>query len=456
MRSGIIRALAPALVIFQVSCSIFRSHPAPYPAGVVFPLAEVARATYKGQIVRSVRATGGRIYLATDKGFLYCLDEAKKSVIWEFAAASPFGCPPLPGPDQTLIWDRSNVLYCIDSDGRALWTREFKETITGEMAWHRGRVYLGTREGELMAFDPEKKEVLRIFQAGGALEAGPVFWDGTIIQACTDGRVYILGPEGKLRGTIDAGSPVRITPLVEGDRIYFGSDDSRFHCHGLRDLKRRWRIRIGGKVIATPKAVGNRVFFLASNNVLYALGRNGDILWWRITPARASYDLEFTPGQVIVTTQSSVLICLNLKTGEDLGKYDAGTEIRSNSLWLDPGLLVNVYDYADETGSLVFLEKEVKAALSASLPSPQLAGTEIAFTATAVGFYRPRFEFFLSRSGENRQIVQKESEVNSWSWFPEKEGSYRVGVRVVDEKQSRESEVSFEVVKKAPSIDNSG
>jgi hypothetical protein len=151
-----------------------------------------------------------------------------------------------------------------------------------------------------------------------------------------------------------------------------------------------------------------------------------------------------------VASHSSVLICLDRRTGEDIGRYDAGAEIRSNALWLDPALLLNLYDYADARGYFVFLEKEIKIILSASLESPQPAGSEITFAANSVGFYRPRFEFFLSRNGDDRMIVQKESELNSWAWFPEKEGSYRVGVRVIDEKQSREAEISFEVVKKAP------
>jgi outer membrane protein assembly factor BamB len=448
MRRGINSALAPALVLFQLSCSIFRPKIAPYPTGAVFPLVEAGRVAYNGKVVRSVRAAEGKVYLTTDKGLLYCLDGVKRTILWEFAAPAPFGCPPLLGPGQIYVWDRANRLYGFDGDGRILWTMEFKETMAGDIAWHQGLIYLGTGEGELLAFNPATKEVTRLFKAGGALEAAPVFWGQAIVLACTDGKVYLLSPDGKPRKIVNAGSPVRVTPLVDGDRLFFGTDDHFFHCYDLKDLRREWRIRIGGKVMSAPKAVGKQVFVLASNSVLYALGKRGDILWWRIIPSRSTFDLEFNPGQVIITSQSSILLCLNLRTGEDIGRYDAGAEIQSNALWLDPDLLVNLYDYQDDKGNLLFLEKEVKVVLSASLIPPQPAGTEIAFSAAAVGFYRPRFEFYLCRNGDDRIIVQKESETNSWAWFPEKEGSYRVGVRVIDEKQSKEAEISFEVVKK--------
>jgi outer membrane protein assembly factor BamB len=444
------KVLGPAALLLFASCSVFRPRIAPYPAGVSFPLVEAARVTYEGNIIRSPRAAEGKIYLATDKGFLYCLDGAKKTILWEFAASLPFACPPLVESGRTYICDRANVLYSFDGDGRMLWSKENKETIAGEMVWHKGRIYLGTREGDLLACDPATQEITRPFKAGGALEAGPVFWDRGIVLACADGKVYFLGPDGKLRMAVDVGSPVRVTPLVDGGRLFFGSDDSHFHCYGLSDLKRKWRIRIGGRVMVAPRAAGGRIFFLASNNVLYALARSGNIQWWRIIPARASFDLEFSPGQIIVTSPSAVLICLDRKTGEDIGRYDAGAEIRSGALWLDPDLLVNLYDFEEDKGSLIFLEKEVKAGLSASLESPQPAGTEIAFTATAVGFYLPRFEFFLRGNEEGRTIVQEESGLNSWVWFPEKEGHYLVGVRVSDERQSREAEIPFEVAKKFP------
>jgi outer membrane protein assembly factor BamB len=417
---------------------------------VGFPLVEAARVAYEGNIIRSARAAEGKIFLATDLGFLYCLDGAKRTVLWKFKAPSPFGCPPLVESGRTFIWDRANVLYAFDGEGQMLWSKEINETIAGEVVWHRGRVYLGTREGGLLAFDPATKEISRLFKAGGAVEAGPVFWDQAVVLACADGKIYYLGPDWKLRKAVGVGSPVRVPPLVDGDRLFFGTDDSHFHCYDLKDLKRKWRIRIGGRVVSALKAAGGRIFFLASNNVLYALERSGNILWWRIIPARTSFDLEFSPGQVIVTSQSAVLICLDRKTGEDIGRYDAGAEIRSSALWLDPDVLVNLYDFAEDKGNLIFLEKEVKAAISASLGSPQPAGTEITFTASTVGFHLPRFEFFFRREEEDRMIVRKESTLNSWVWFPEKEGHYRVGVRVSDERLSREAEISFEIAKKYP------
>jgi hypothetical protein len=71
----------------------------------------------------------------------------------------------------------------------------------------------------------------------------------------------------------------------------------------------------------------------------------------------------------------------------------------------------------------------------------------VSFTASATGFYLPRVEFYL-RQGEERTVVQKAADKKAWIWFPEKEGTYAIGVRVSDEKQSKEAEIPFEISKK--------
>jgi hypothetical protein len=58
------------------------------------------------------------------------------------------------------------------------------------------------------------------------------------------------------------------------------------------------------------------------------------------------------------------------------------------------------------------------------------------------------------REGEEERIGQERSEKKSWAWFPEKEGDFIVGVRVVDKKESREAEIPFVIKKKEKNITN--
>jgi outer membrane protein assembly factor BamB len=442
------KALVLAFTVVSLSCSLFRPKTAPYPKGLVFPLEESARVSYEGKIVRSAIETAGRIYFSTDKGLLYCLEGASRQVLWTYTGPSPFGCPPALDADSIFIWDQENTFYALDLSGRVLWTKQLQEALSSEIAVDQGHVYIGSSEGILSALDPLSGNILWQFKAGGALEARPVFWGSRIILGCTDGKIYRLDQKGAGRVVFDLGSPVTVAPLIDGDRLYVGTEDFAFRCLDLTSMKAAWKIKAGGKILVAPRSDEKRVFVLSSNSVVCALDKKGgDILWWQIIPARSSYDFGFDGQDILVTTFSSVLLALDRKSGKENGRFDIKFEIKSNPVWLEPSLLVNLHDSSTNTGSLVYLGKQINVNLTSSLTSPQPAGTEVSFNASAMGFYRPRYAYTLRR-GEESAVVQTESTRNSWVWFAEKEGQYTIKVKVSDEKQVREAEMPFEIVPK--------
>jgi len=442
------KALVFSLVSLALSCSLFRAKIAPYPAGVTFPLQEAGRVEFEGKIVGGLeKDETGRIYFSTDKGYLYCLDSATREISWKFTSPVPLGCPPALGVERLFAWDQENSVFCLDNKGALLWQVKVSERISSPISLDGEKVYLGTEAGSLLAFSQATGESLWRFETEGIISAAPVFFNNQLCLGSGDGKVYILSPEGRLRGTIDIVSPILVTPLVDGQRLYVGAEDRVFYCYDLRHRKRKWMITAGGRLLASPWADKKRVFFPASNGVLYALDKkSGDILWWWISPSRSRYDLEFDGEKILATSSSPSLYSLDMKSGKALGKYDAKEEIRSNPVWAEPYLLFALFDPAVSKGRIVFLRKEVGVKLSPSLASPQPVGIEVSFTASATGFYRPQFEFSLVR-GEERTVVQAASERTTWVWFADKEGSYTISVRAKDEKQSQEMEMSYEITK---------
>ncbi len=435
-------------VSFSSSCSLFSGKMAPYPGGVVFPLVEAHKISYEGKILPSIVKSAQEIYFATDKGLLYCLDSSSPKIKWTFTGDSPFGCPPAVGPDAVFVWDQANTVYCLDKNGVLRWKKTIQEQISSPLSCDQENVYVGTQEKTFLAIRQSSGESLWQLKAGGAFRGGAVFWKNKIIVGCTDGRLYYLNRRQDLERTVNIGSPIRVTPLLDGDRLYFGAEDFTFQCFDLVKKKRKWRIKAGGTVLMPPHADETRVFFFASNSVLYCLNKHGgDILWWWIVPSRNVYDLELAADKVLVTPFSSLLIGLDRKTGKEMGRYETKLGIKSNPVWDDPYVVVSLYEDIAKKGSVLYLGKEVSVRLTPSLGSPQPIQTEISFTASSVGFYFPRFEFFL-RDGEARIIVQPESENNSWVWYPEKEGDYVIGVKAIDEKQAKEVYLSYKIVAK--------
>jgi hypothetical protein len=151
-----------------------------------------------------------------------------------------------------------------------------------------------------------------------------------------------------------------------------------------------------------------------------------------------------------------------VKTGQDSGNFDTGRELEGSPLWVDPWLVVNSFDNATDKGRLVFLQKDVSAGLTPTKGPPQKVGEEIIFVANETGFFMPKFEFLLSSAGGQEELVQKASDRYYWSWYPDKEGDFKVKVRVTDAKEKAEAELVYKIAgeeakkgppqKKAPEI----
>jgi len=436
-------------LLLSISSACLRPKIESYPAGIVFPLEEAGQVAFEGRINSAlVKGEDGRFYFSTDTGHLYCLDVAAQQLIWHQTNPSPFGCPPLLSPDRLFVWDQENTVFCYDLKGNIVWKTSLPDKISSPISRDGERVYLGTGGDDFLALSQATGEPLWRFRTKGAVAAPAVFFGDSVILGSGDGRVYLLNPKGAERKAIDLGSAISAAPLVDGGRLYIGTEDFGFHCYDLETMKRKWMIKGGGRLLVSPRADEKRVYFQASNSVLYALDKKGgNILWWWIAPSRSAFELGLEGQGILATSRSPLLFSLERTSGKAVGSYEAKTEIRSNPVWAEPNLAVAVLDPTAERETITFLRKKVKVEILASPASPQPAGTEVTFTAEAAGFFRPKYEFFLRR-GEERSVVQEAGEKNSWVWYADNEGSVAVGVRVSDEKQAKEAEIRFEISKK--------
>ena len=310
------------LALLSFSCSLSRSKVEPYPTGAVFPLEEAGRVEIEGRLNRLlIKGEDGRLYFSTDKGHLYCLDGATRQSLWHETNPSPFAGPPLLSSDRLLVRAEDNTVSCYDRQGKPVWKIKVSDRISGSISSDRNRAYVGTEAGDLIALSLTTGELVWSFRTKGALAAAAVFHRDSIIAGSSDGSVYLVNSRGVRRGAIELGSPVLVTPLVDGDLMYVGTQDTAFYCYDLKTLKRKWKIRAGGRIVATPSADERRVYLQASNSVLYALDKaGGEILWWWIAPSWNFYELAFDGPRILVTSRSPLLFSLDRKTGKVVGK----------------------------------------------------------------------------------------------------------------------------------------
>jgi len=439
-----------AALLLGAACSLFKARVVPYPQGVSFPLAEESSFVFPGMIVPPVQHKGGVLYFAVRKGGVLAMDVFRGRISWEFKTDNPVRKNIVAAADRLYVLDEGNVLYILDMKGLLLSRTPLAGKITSGIATDGTRIYLGAEDGSLLALDPlDPGEAVWHARAGGAIRENPVFWNSGLAFGSDDRKIYFYDFKGKALGTAEFSGKIQGPALASAESLYFGTDDRWFRRVAWGTGKEKWKIKLGGVVAAIREAGGRRLILLGSNGVLYCLdARGGDILWWRNVPSREFFNLEMSDGKVLVASLSNRLPAFDLKTGNSIGEYLGEREFVSNALWLEPYVVQSVYDFSSDTGKIVLLKKDLQAVLVPSLPSPQPVGQEILFQAAGVGFHLPRFEFYV-RDGEKTDIQQKKSEKQSWSWYPDKEGTFTVGVRVSDEKEAKEAELTFVIQKAA-------
>jgi len=221
----------------------------------------------------AIRFVEGTVYVAAYSGDVYALSANDGSTLWQSKLPDFISASPTIGPDGTLyvgcqdaslyavasgevqwsvptgdeVWstpavgDGNNIffgssdgwLYAVDQGGSKLWMQEIKGQIWGRpLTTADGFVYVGSTS----------KYVTKLVQATGNVEwtvktqgitysspaKGP---DGIIYLGTTTGKLYALEPEqGEIQWTFEVGDTIHATPLIRGNKLYFGSTDRYFYA----------------------------------------------------------------------------------------------------------------------------------------------------------------------------------------------------------------------------------
>ena len=319
------------LLIFILSifsCSLFRGKAVPYPTGVIFPVEKDQEIAYEGEIVPPIQRENHLLYFSTRKGKIYCFDGQKQEMLWQVDIPSSLSSSPYLTDDRIFVNDRKATLYCLDRDGKLRWKATFVNRITSGIAVGNGQLYICTKKGLLSCLDAGTGQVLWQYQADDEVGSNLVVWRDYVLFGCDDNHIYVVDKRGQLSGKFDAGGRIGKTLAVDKDLLFFGTEDQNLHCMSLKHMKRKWKIRAGGATFVPPVVAGKRIFFLCWNCVLYCLNKkNGTILWWGSIPSMSYYRVEVIENKVVVSSFSPELVCFNIRTGENCGRFDASQEI---------------------------------------------------------------------------------------------------------------------------------
>ncbi len=191
----------------------------------------------------------GSVYVGTLDGRMIALDAGTGAKRWEFRTGGAVRARPVIEGGALYVQADDGKLYRLDATtGREVWSvrvvaqpvvrRPFSDPKTrydrfsSAVCTAGKRLYVGTHDGTLMAFDAATGRTLWSFAAGDAILAAPALAGGVLYAGSFDRHVYAVdAATGKLRWKRDTGGAVVSTPAVAGGRVIVG--DRAYDLLGL-------------------------------------------------------------------------------------------------------------------------------------------------------------------------------------------------------------------------------
>ncbi len=285
-----------------------------------------------GAVLSSPAIRGGRVYVGSDDGYLYCINASDGSLIWSYwtsgflIRSSPaaayesgnwvlyFGADhgtvyavkdtgssyevkwtktlgPVVGSSPAL-WDSLLYVGCDDdsihclrtSDGSQKWAAYLYGDISSSPAVFDDVVYIGSKSDTLYALNHLDGTILRKYDACGDIVA-PVFITWATGKLCigsyaseTAGSdtLYVIDSSNfsDYWKFADSGNLARTYTScfsLDNCNVYFGNDNDCLYCIDLSDSSLVYKHQTGGDVKSSPLYWNEVVYFGSNDDKFYAL-----------------------------------------------------------------------------------------------------------------------------------------------------------------------------------------
>ena len=253
-----------------------------------------------------------RVYVGDYAGWLYAVDRASGSLVWERKLGGSIGSSPVlfgqgvliavefPAPD-------GRVFAICAEDGSLMYQSTFLGYHPhGTVSLHptAGRLLVGTGAGSFFGLDLARGSVLWEARVAGAIKSTAAIGDTMAYVTAFDGMLHAVDVStGWSRFEVQTGGPSMSSPALHEGLACFGSHDTRVRCVDAATGAVAWEAATGGIVSSSPTIVpASRLVLVGSTDgQLYAFGLDDGTLAWQVT-------LDAAMTSVAVAVDRSVFV----------------------------------------------------------------------------------------------------------------------------------------------------
>ena len=231
----------------------------------------------EAEIISSANAARDRLLFGSYDQFLYCLSAEDGSLAWKFETEGYVHGTPAIVKGAVVISGCDGYLRLINiADGVEQQRIGLGDYVAASPAILNNRAYAGTFGNQVLCAGLENAEILWGYQHP---ERHFPFYASTAVTADLvviggrDKMAHALQPQtGELLWTYPAKSRVDSSPVIVGERVFFGTVGGELVALNLNSGEKVWEFVIGAAIIASPSVVTGKLVIGADDGRIYCFG----------------------------------------------------------------------------------------------------------------------------------------------------------------------------------------
>jgi outer membrane protein assembly factor BamB len=212
----------------------------------------------------------------------------------------------------------------------------FKERALTGCGASRGRVAVGLQGGKLGIawLNDASRHVVARLKGLSAVDGLPVVTSHRVIFRNNLAEIVCHSVStGAQEWTVKLGGAVDLGLLVKNDRVFAVDRTGKLACLRAVTGKELWTHQLDGLASGPPTSYGNtRILIASQTGAVFVLNMTGKILPHYAVKVAISSRLLVAAGVIVLRTTDGMVRGLDINTGAELWKKDAGGDVREDEI----------------------------------------------------------------------------------------------------------------------------
>jgi len=316
----------------------------------------------EGRVCSSPVIVEDVIYIGSEKYF-YAID-LNGNILWKKEMNILWSSPTILDNIYIGTWD--GYVYCLNKDGEIIWDIELGKEIRGSPLVYKDRIFIGTGglNPSFYCIDALTGEIQWSYKTISPIKTSASAWNDRIYIVFQNDiyadELYCFDLDGNLvwkYKTSDVPEGICLPPIatrrtqfitssptIYKDRVYFGSGEKKAYCIDCKTGELIWEFKTEesewmkeyatgeDRIISTPAAAYDMVYFGSWNNTIYALDADtGSEIWTFLTGDKTISSPAVADGMVYLGCMDGHFYCFD-SDGNILGDFKLGKVLGSPSI----------------------------------------------------------------------------------------------------------------------------